>query len=140
MLLFAEHVGANFSKDPRTKVGCVIASSDMTSIISTGWNSMPDDVDGSTDRWEREKKENWVVHAEVNAICKAAKNGIRLQDTVCFVSLFPCSQCCKFLIQAGIKKLIAPKPDLLNVRWGANWALAIDLLKEARIGLEYSMI
>ena len=69
---------AQKSKDPSTKVGCVIVGDD-NAILSMGFNGFPRGVDEhNSARWKRPEKYNWVEHAERNAIYNAARHGINL--------------------------------------------------------------
>jgi dCMP deaminase len=69
-----------------------------------------------------------VVHAEANAILFAAKNGISTNGCTLYVTLSPCSECAKMIIQAGIKRVVY----LENYR---NLDV-LNLLREARIAVE----
>ncbi|PAF55411.1 cytidine/deoxycytidylate deaminase family protein [Mycoplasmopsis agassizii] len=94
------------SKDPNTKVGAVIVN-DNKRIVSLGYNGMPKGNDNFP--WNREgmqekdKKYAYVVHAETNAILNSKTN---LENTICFTTLFPCSNCAKTIVQAGIKEVV----------------------------------
>ena len=95
------------SKDPSTKVGACIVSADNR-IVGVGYNGMPYGTDDKTAPWQRvgsflETKYAYVVHAELNAILNSTKElkGCRL-----YVSLFPCHECAKAIIQSGIKEII----------------------------------
>ena len=103
-LALAEHI-AQWSKDPSTKVGCVIASSDRR-VVSTGFNGLPSGVEDSLERLtDRDLKYEMTVHAERNAIINARRDltGCRL-----YVTLRPCSVCAAMIIQAGIAEVITP--------------------------------
>lgn len=112
------------SKDPSTKVGCVIVGKD-NEILSTGFNGFPRGVqegryeryigDGlkyelNSIRWARPEKYKWVEHAERNAIYNAARNGIRLIGSRAYLNWepVPCSDCARAFIQAGIIEVIGP--------------------------------
>ena len=96
------------SKDPHTQVGACIVSPDKI-IISTGYNGMPKGCSDDIFPWERQGNETetkypYVVHAELNAILNA--NGRNLNNARLYVALFPCNECAKAIIQAGIKEVI----------------------------------
>lgn len=100
-------VSAMRSQDPNTKVGCCIASP-QNKIVSTGYNGMPRTCDEHDLPWEREgdwleTKYPYVVHAELNAILNATTNN--LNGCKLYVTLFPCSECTKAILQSGIKEL-----------------------------------
>ena len=93
---------AQKSKDPSTKVGCVIVSDD-NAILSMGFNGFPRHIDESIEnRWQRPEKYYWVEHAERNAIYNAAKHGIKLNGARAYLNWEPkpCADCTRALIQA----------------------------------------
>lgn len=98
------------SKDPSTKVGCVVVG-DGNSIVSTGYNSFARGVHDRPDnpRWERPAKYKWVVHAELNALLNAARTGARTEGCTAIVQVHPCSQCANALVNAGIKQVIVAR-------------------------------
>lgn len=99
-LEMAEQV-ASRSKDPSTKVGCVIATEDKV-VVATGYNGIPRDVLDKPERMERPAKYLWTSHAEENAVAMAARVGSRLGGGHAFVTHMPCCRCARMLIQAGI--------------------------------------
>ena len=99
-------LAARRSKDPNTQVGACIVSPDNI-IISTGYNGLPNGCSDDEYPWEREGEETkypYVVHAELNAILNA--NGRDLRGSRLYVALFPCNECAKAIIQAGIRKVV----------------------------------
>ena len=101
------HLSALRSKDPNTQVGACIVDQD-NKVVSIGYNGMPRGCKDDDFPWEREggfldTKYAFVVHAELNAILNSPRpvNGCTL-----YVSLFPCNECAKAIIQSGIKKII----------------------------------
>lgn len=98
----AEEV-ATWSKDPNTQVGAVIINLDGK-ILATGYNGFPRGVDDNPARYDdREAKYAFVVHAELNAILNSTQS---LRDTILYVTMSPCRECAKAIIQAGIKMVI----------------------------------
>lgn len=100
------HLSALRSKDPNTQVGACIVDNDKK-VVSIGYNGMPRGCDDNDMPWEREggfkdTKYAYVVHAELNAILNSPRS---LKDTILYVSLFPCNECAKAIIQSGIKKI-----------------------------------
>ena len=101
-------LAAERSKDPSTQVGACIID-DQNRILSTGYNGFPQGCSDDDFPWNRdeslgETKYLYVVHAELNAILNAG--GKSLVDSRIFVSLFPCHECAKAIIQAGIKEVV----------------------------------
>ena len=99
-------LAARRSKDPNTQVGaCIVSQNNI--IISTGYNGLPNGCSDDEYPWEREGKETkypFVVHAELNAILNA--NGRDLRGSKLYVALFPCNECAKAIIQAGVKEVL----------------------------------
>lgn len=96
------------SKDPNTQVGsCIVSSSHK--ILSIGYNGMPIGCSDDDFPWERDgdalqTKYPYVTHSELNAILNY--RGGSLEGATIYVSLFPCNECAKAIIQSGIRKVI----------------------------------
>lgn len=96
------------SKDPNSQVGACLVSEE-NKILSVGYNGFPRGCSDDEYPWEREgdpldTKYVYVVHSELNAILNY--RGGSLEGAKLYVSLFPCNECAKAIIQAGIKKII----------------------------------
>ncbi len=96
------------SKDPHTQVGACIVSQD-NKILSMGYNGFPMGCSDDIFPWAREGNEldtkyPFVTHSELNAILNY--RGGSLEGTKLYVSLFPCNECAKAIIQAGIKTIV----------------------------------
>lgn len=96
------------SKDPSSQVGCCIVSQD-NKILSMGYNGFPIGCSDDEFPWEREgepldTKYLYVTHSELNAILNYS--GGSLAGAKLYVSLFPCNECAKAIIQSGIKEVI----------------------------------
>lgn len=96
------------SKDPNTQVGCCIVSAD-NKILSMGYNGFPRGCSDDDYPWGREgddleTKYVYTVHSELNAILNYS--GGSLEGAKLYVSLFPCNECAKAIIQSGIKEVI----------------------------------
>lgn len=124
---------ADLSKDRSTKVGA-IALGDDYEILSTGYNGFPRGVDDDVgDRHERPTKYLYTAHAEENMVAQAARNGVSLRgSTVLVTSLFPCTTCSRLMIQSGVRRIIAPRPDI-DPRWADQADHAIVMLREAGV-------
>lgn len=97
------------SKDPNTQVGACIVNSDDR-IVGIGYNGLPRGTNDDSFSWNNTNQEDllnskyaYVVHAEANAILNATTN---LKDSKLYVTLFPCNECSKLIVQSGIKELI----------------------------------
>lgn len=128
----AEHVGS-WSKDRSRKVGCVVADADH-GVRAIGYNGFPRGVDDvSEDRHSRPAKYFWTEHAERNAIYQAARIGVPLAGCSMYLPWFPCMDCARAIVQAGVGKLVAFAPDLADPQWGEHFRAALELLNEAGI-------
>lgn len=102
-------LAAERSKDPSTQVGACIVDADNR-IVSTGYNGFPYGCSDDEYPWSREgddaanTKYGYVVHAELNAILNA--RGRNVAGTRIYVALFPCNECAKAIIQAGITEVV----------------------------------
>ena len=93
------------SKDPRCRVGAVIASPTNV-VLSTGFNGLARGVhDDKQVLDDPEEKLKVMCHAEQNAILNAARVGVAVEGASIFVTKFPCLACCNSIIQAGIKRI-----------------------------------
>lgn len=102
------HLAGMRSKDPNTQVGACIVSDD-NKILSMGYNGFPKGCSDDEFPWEREgdvldTKYAFVTHSELNAILNY--RGGTLEGSKLYVSLFPCNECAKAIIQAGIKTIV----------------------------------
>ena len=98
------------SKDPSTQVGACIVSSDNR-ILSIGYNGAPNGFNDDKFPWGREgenldTKYPYVCHSEMNAILNYRGSKKDLEDAKLYVTLFPCNECAKIIIQSGIKNII----------------------------------
>jgi dCMP deaminase len=132
-LSLAESV-AQWSKDPSTKVGCVIVEPDTNRIMGAGFNGFPRGMCDHEELYaDRETKYARTIHAEVNAVLNASET----VDCVAYVTAPPCTNCALVLIQSGIKRVVCrlPSEDLLS-RWGDQIAKTKDFLAEVEVEYE----
>lgn len=131
-LRLALHI-ARWSKDPSTKVGCVVVGPDRE-IRSTGFNGFPRGIADTAERLEdRNKKYPLVCHAEENAIMHAARIGVSLKDCTAYVTWPPCTRCARSLIQAGIAVIVYPDGLQIPERWIEDFSISSSMLEEADI-------
>lgn len=104
-------LSAKRSKDPNTQVGACIVNQ-FNKIVGIGYNGFPIGCSDDVLPWNREShninetKYPYVVHAEANAILNSTKD---LHGSRIYVDLFPCNECAKLIIQAGIKTVLYMK-------------------------------
>jgi len=105
-------LAAQRSKDPNSQVGACIADP-KNRVISCGYNGFPNGISDDDLPWDRGDGKNlldlntkypYVVHAEPNAILNS--HGQDMSGATIYVTLFPCHECAKLVIQAGIKRMI----------------------------------
>jgi dCMP deaminase len=125
-----------WSKDPGTKVGCVLVNERR--ILSTGYNGFPATISDDLERYiDRDFKLSITVHAEANAILNAAKNGTKVEGSTLYVTFPPCSQCASAVIQAGVAKVVCPDAASAPERWRSNFIAANNLFYEAGVQVLY---
>lgn len=131
---------AKLSKDASTQVGAIIIGPSQE-IRSLGYNGAPRGCAADEDQrgLERPEKYFWFSHAELNAITNAARVGTPLLGSTIIVTHFPCMDCARAIVQAGIVKVIVP---LLvtdyYVRWKEHVDRAIQLFIECGVEIQYS--
>ena len=131
------------SKDPSTKVGAVVLDDDYN-ILVTGYNGFPRGVQDDPVRLSnRELKLKFVSHAEANAIAQAARVGAKLYgSTLVVTNLYPCTNCAKLIVQAGIKTVLAPKMSnedavSINQQWFEEAAYSEKIFAESGVEVIY---
>lgn len=109
------------SKDPSTQVGACVASKE-NKVITMGYNGMPNGLSDDEMPWGRtgidelDNKYLYVCHAEFNAILNS---NAPVKECRIYVTLFPCNECSKAIIQSGIKEVIYLEdkyPDSISTR------------------------
>ena len=101
-------LSAKRSKDPSTQVGACIVN-EKNKIVGAGYNGLPIGCDDDEFPWEKQgefldTKYPYVCHAELNAILNNI--GMELRGCKIYTALFPCNECSKAIIQAGITEVI----------------------------------
>ena len=111
------YLSARRSKDPNTQVGACIVSQD-NKILSMGYNGFPNGCSDEDFPWNRESadpydnKYFYTTHSELNAILNY--RGGSLEGSKLYVTLFPCNECAKALIQSGIRTVIYAEDRYAN--------------------------
>jgi dCMP deaminase len=128
------HMVASRSKDPSTQVGCVLVVDNE--VIATGYNGMPAGAEETAGVWERPLKYDLVLHSEVNAVGRAARNGVSTRGAIAYLTHFPCLGCAKVLAGAGISRVVAQR--LMATGWDEEHQKAARLFEYA--GITYQII
>jgi dCMP deaminase len=94
---------AKLSHCERKKVGALLVKDGM--LISDGYNGTPSGFPNVCETDEGET--HWyVLHAEANAITKIAKSTNNAKDSTLYITMSPCKDCCKLILQSGIKRMV----------------------------------
>ena len=129
---------AQWSKDRSSKVGAVIVKNGV--ILTTGYNGFPrgcnDDLE---ERHERPEKYQWVIHAELNSILNAARQGVSTVGADMYVNWYVCDRCAGNIVNAGIKRLFCDvEPDWDDPRSETFGFLRTrDILKEGGVEVHF---
>ena len=127
---------ATWSKDTNRQNGAVIVNDDNI-VISQGYNGFPIGCnDEIKSRYEQPMKYFFTEHAERNALYFAARNGVSLKGSRMYMTMFPCADCARGMIQCGITKIIAPTPDVDHPKWGEHFRVSMAMLEEANVEIE----
>ena len=134
------------SKDPNTQVGACIVSADNR-ILSVGYNGTPNGFEDIYFPWDREGNELntkylYVVHAERNAILNYRGNIKDFEGAKLYVTMFPCNECAKEVIQVGIKDIIYLDDKYVNTNGVIASKRMLDVcnVKYSKLGLNKSKI
>jgi len=136
----ARDLANRHSKDRSTKVGALILGSE-NEPLSWGYNGFPRGVnDDKDERHERPLKYTWTEHAERNAIYNAARTGARLLESSMYVTMAPCPECARAIIQAGIRRVFLESKcfdgsDPRQAAWLETWPVVLEMFKEARVAV-----
>lgn len=126
---------AKASKDPSTKVGCVLTTPDNR-VLSVGFNGFPRGVPDDPALYaDREQKYMRVVHAEANAVLNSTGP---TAGAYLYCTLAPCTTCAGIIIQAGIRKVILPHSfeEVAAVR-GPSFLVSREMLLQAEVEVVY---
>lgn len=125
---------ATWSKDPSTKCGAVIVRPDRT-VCSVGFNGFPRNLPDGDDLYaDREFKHSCIVHAEVNAVLTAHEPVMGY--TIYIHPVIPCDRCAVMLIQAGMKRIVAPETHGTPGMGHAPFMRARQFLLQAGVDLD----
>ena len=123
-------VTAQRSPDPNTQVGACIVNKN-NKVLGVGYNGTPKGIHPSHIPWERENEDPlltkypYIVHAEKNAIFNATES---VEGARVFVTMYPCENCAKDIIQAGIKEVIYLTNPYKDIWWTKAAAEMFDMV------------
>lgn len=123
------HIVAERSPNRGTKVGAVIYHPVSQATLSVGVNKLPQGMDVTREELHQAPLKGMVwEHAERNAIFLAARHGVRTEGMGIAVNWYPCAECARAIVDAGITQLVCSEPDFRNERWKASWLTAQHIL------------
>ena len=131
-----QHI-SSWSKDKSRKVAAVIIGKDNV-LLAIGYNGFPRGVNDDVEsRHERPDKYLWTEHAERNAIYNAASAGITIKGATLYMPWYPCMDCARGIIQSGIAHLVLIEPDWNDPKYGTDFKLTMEMLKETQISTRW---
>ncbi|MCC9622524.1 dCMP deaminase family protein [Thalassospira sp. MA62] len=136
-LELAAHI-SGWSKDRSTQVGAVVIGP-KKEIRAVGYNGFPRGVEDNIEkRHQRPEKYAYTEHAERNAIYNASYTGTSLDGCALYVTHFPCCDCARAIIQAGISEVYVDQekltPDFLE-RWEQDMTISTEMFAEAGVSV-----
>jgi len=131
---------AKLSKDSNTKVGACIVDIESNKLLGFGFNAMPKNKSKSFS-WKREgnnleTKYPYICHAELNCILDALLHKKDISNSRLYVTLFPCNECAKIIVQSGIKEVYYEDDKYINNENGKASIKILDTCKIKIIKLE----
>jgi dCMP deaminase len=137
-LELAHQIARIFSKDPNTKVGSLFLAPGSQQVLSMGYNGFPrkfrEDI---PERWERTNKLKYIVHAEMNSLLNATRRGTPLENSIAIVTMFPCNECARAMIQSGVKQVVTHAPKLDCPKWGDSFRISMEMFEECGVQLSF---
>ena len=126
---------AEWSKDPKAKVGAVITDN-LGRVIALGYNGFAVGIEDSESRLNSKDKLDMILHAEENAVLIA---GERARGGTIYVFGKPtCAKCASIIIQSGLKRVVSPYPNTGKPsKWMELGLLAVEQFVEANIDLDF---
>lgn len=131
-LFDAAIIAARHSPNQVRHVGAVLAPSDGSAPIAA-CNDFPAGVADTPQRHLADGRLIWMEHAERNAIYAAARRGRATEGATLASTYFPCTDCARAIVQAGIRRLVTLAPDPSDPVWGASFGPSETMLREAGV-------
>lgn len=128
---------AQTSDDPSTQVGAMVCTPDGKPLITPVVNDFTHGVLQTKERWNnRDKKYQYVEHAERAAIYKCARMGVSTENMVLVGNWLACTDCARAIVSAGIKKVVTlPRPECS--RWGTSTRIGDEILLGGGVEIEF---
>lgn len=124
---------STWTKDKSRGVGAVIVNN-KNRVVSVGFNGFPTGInDDIEERYIKPIKYKFTEHAERNAIYNTTSP---LDNCKIYITLFPCSDCARAIIQTGIQEVICPYINI-NDPWKDDFSISREMLEESYINIKY---
>jgi dCMP deaminase len=120
-----------WSSDDSTQVGCAVRGQ-FNEVLSMGYNGLPRGIAYSEERMVRPEKYKWFEHAERNAIYNAANTGTCLRGSSFYISMLPCADCARGIVQVGALEVVVPSFEVPE-RWRKSMISAVTILREGYV-------
>ena len=117
------------------KVGAVLVTADRTEISAC--NTFPPGVRNLADRTVGENRFIWMEHAERAAIFEAARRGLATDGGTLVSTYFPCTDCARAIVQAGVKTVATPRPEYDDPVWGESFRTSAAILAEGAVDIVF---
>ncbi len=127
---------ASKSKDNGAQVGAVLIDRHGNTLLSRH-NSFPAGITDTPERRARPEKYSYTEHAERNAIYAAARKGYALEGGTIVQSWYPCADCARGIVQAGIVRVFCQRPNFEDPRWGATFKAGETILREGNVMVNF---
>ena len=135
-LFDAAILAARQSPNRVRRVGAVLVNQGATRRVHA-CNNYPRGVVDTEQRHAGNGRLIWMEHAERNAIYAAARSGLATEGATLASTFFPCLECARAIVQAGIKELLTLPPDHSDPVWGESFGPSTTILAEGGIGITY---
>lgn len=113
------------------KVGCVMVAANGERISAP--NTFPRGVRDIDERHEGDGRFIWMEHAERTVLLAAARRGVATDGATMVTTLYPCIDCARAIVGAGIKHLVTPEPDFNEPSWGEAFRISKIILEEGGV-------
>ena len=135
-LFDAAILAARQSPNRVRRVGAVLVNQGAARSVHA-CNNYPRGVVDTEQRHAGNGRLIWMEHAERNAIYAAARSGVATEGATLASTFFPCLECARAIVQAGIKELLTLPPDLTDPVWGESFGPSTTILAEGGINVTY---
>lgn len=126
---------AQSSPNRTRKTGAALLT--RTGHLLVAPNTFPDGIQDREERHEGEERYHWIEHAERNVIFAAARKGLATEGAIMALPWFPCCDCARAIVGAGVARVMCTEPDLDDPRWGPGFRRATEMLAEKGVVVTY---